>query len=101
MGGGQPRRVAERKFLSVRPVLVDMGNRQLRFHDLLLSVTRDVDRYALWLCRDRSFAEDLVRKTVLRAWRSLGSLKDEKAVTTWLLTILRRGDASCFERVRP
>ncbi|HET7922023.1 MAG TPA: sigma-70 family RNA polymerase sigma factor [Gammaproteobacteria bacterium] len=47
-------------------------------------------RYAWWLCRDRALAEDLVQETLLRAWRSLDSLRDEGAARQWLLTILRR-----------
>jgi len=78
-----------------------MENRHLRLHALVLSVSGDVYRYAFSLSRDRSFAQDLVQETVLRAWRSLGSLKDEKAAKTWVFTILRRGHARCFERVRP
>lgn len=60
----------------------------------------DVFRFVFWLCRDRSLAEDVVQETLLRAWRSLDSLSDEKAARPWLLTIARRELARVFERKR-
>ena len=78
-----------------------MKSRQLRFQALLMSVMADIYRYAFWLCRDQHQAEELVQETYLRAWRSLDSLKDDKAAKTWLITILRREYARCFERSRP
>ena len=69
---------------------MSMKSRQLRFQALVMSVMADVYRYAFWLCRDSHQAEELVQETYLRAWRSLDSLKDDKAAKTWLITILRR-----------
>ncbi|GGJ01277.1 hypothetical protein GCM10007978_43620 [Shewanella hanedai] len=43
-------------------------------------------------------AEDITQETFLRAWRSLESLKDDKAAKAWLITILRRENARRFER---
>jgi RNA polymerase sigma-70 factor (ECF subfamily) len=43
-------------------------------------------------------AEDITQETFLRAWRSLDSLKDDKAAKAWLITILRRENARRFER---
>lgn len=80
---------------------MSMKSRQLRFQALLMSVMADIYRYAFWLCRDPHQAEELVQETYLRAWRSLDSLKDDKAAKTWLITILRREHARCFERSRP
>jgi len=58
----------------------------------------DVFRFVYWLCRDRSLAEDVAQETLLRAWRSMDSLSDEKAVKPWLITIARRELARVFER---
>jgi RNA polymerase sigma-70 factor (ECF subfamily) len=58
-------------------------------------------RYAFWLCRDRSMAEDLVQETFLRAWRFRDSLEDKGKVKAWLITTLRREHARLFERYRP
>lgn len=60
----------------------------------------DLFRFVYWLCRDRALAEDVVQETLLRAWRSLDSLGDEKAARPWLLTIARRELARVFERKR-
>lgn len=60
----------------------------------------DVFRFVYWLCRDRALAEDVVQETLLRAWRALDSLGDDKAARPWLLTIARRELARVFERKR-
>jgi RNA polymerase sigma-70 factor (ECF subfamily) len=60
----------------------------------------DLYRYALWLCRDRALAEDLVQETMLRAWRSLESLREEQSAKRWLITILRRELARHLGRKR-
>jgi RNA polymerase sigma-70 factor, ECF subfamily len=69
-----------------------------RFEALCSPYRADLFRFVYWLCRDRSLAEDVVQETLLRAWRSLDSLGDEKAVRPWLLTIARRELARVFER---
>lgn len=71
-----------------------------RFEALCTPFRADVFRFVYWLCRDRSLAEDVVQETLLRAWRSLDSLDDEKAAKPWLLTIARRELARMFERKR-
>jgi RNA polymerase sigma-70 factor (ECF subfamily) len=60
----------------------------------------DMFRYAAWLCRDRSIAEDVVQEALLRAWKALDSLRDDAAAKQWLLTIVRRENARYFERRR-
>ncbi len=78
-----------------------MGNAQARFEALVNAWSGDLYRFAFWLCRDRDKAQDLVQETFLRAWRALGSLRDEKAAKSWLITILRREHARGFERYSP
>jgi RNA polymerase sigma-70 factor (ECF subfamily) len=41
-----------------------------------------------------------MQETLLRAWRSFGSLSDSGAIRSWLLTIARRELARVFERKR-
>jgi RNA polymerase sigma-70 factor (ECF subfamily) len=57
-------------------------------------------RFAYWLARDRSIAEDVVQEALLRAWRSRDALKDPAAARCWLLTIVRREHARLYERKR-
>lgn len=70
------------------------------FGELLESLRPEVLRFAYWLARDRAMAEDVVQETLLRAWRSQGSLKDRGAARAWLLTIARREHARLYERKR-
>jgi len=75
-------------------------NRKLEFEQLVGAYTEDLYRFGVWLARDREVANDLVQETLLRAWRSLDSLKDVRAVKSWLFTTLRRENARRFERKR-
>ncbi|KYN25049.1 RNA polymerase subunit sigma [Vibrio cidicii] len=79
------------------PVNPDM-DKQRKYEALVRAYHRDLYRYAYWLCKDQTIAEDLVQETCLRAWKSLDSLLDEKAAKSWLITILRRENARRFER---
>ena len=51
-----------------------------RFEALCVPHSADLTRFVYWLCHDRSLAEDIVQETLLRAWRSLGSLREDGAV---------------------
>jgi RNA polymerase sigma-70 factor (ECF subfamily) len=68
--------------------------------ELFESLRPDLLRFAHWLARDRSIAEDIVQESLLRAWRSREALKDPGAVRAWLLTIVRREHARLYERKR-
>jgi len=72
-----------------------------RFEALAHRYATDLYRYAVWLCGNEALARDLVQETFLRAWRALGSLKDQAAAKSWLITILRREYARTFERKVP
>ncbi|ABV36232.1 RNA polymerase, sigma-24 subunit, ECF subfamily [Shewanella sediminis HAW-EB3] len=76
----------------------DMLSKQRRYDSLVRALHADIFRYAYWLCGDKHVAEDITQETFLRAWRSLESLKDDKAAKAWLITILRRENARRFER---
>jgi RNA polymerase sigma-70 factor (ECF subfamily) len=77
---------------------VDTAKRHARFEALCGRLRPDLYRFAFWLARDRTVAEDVVQDTLLRAWRSFESLGDEAAARPWLLTIARREFARRFER---
>jgi RNA polymerase sigma-70 factor (ECF subfamily) len=68
--------------------------------ELFQSLRPDLLRFAHWLARDRSIAEDIVQESLLRAWRSREALKDPGAARPWLLTIVRREHARLYERKR-
>jgi RNA polymerase sigma-70 factor (ECF subfamily) len=69
-----------------------------RFEALCVPHSADLTRFVYWLCHDRNLAEDVVQETLLRAWRSLDSLREEGAARGWLLAIARRELARVFER---
>jgi RNA polymerase sigma-70 factor, ECF subfamily len=87
-----------RKKKSDPTVISDMLTKQRRYDSLVRALHTDLFRYAYWLCGNRHVAEDITQETFLRAWRSLDSLKDDKAAKSWLITILRRENARRFER---
>lgn len=74
--------------------------RKRRFDQLVTVFHQDMYRYAAWLSRDISIAEDVVQEALLRAWKSLDALRDDAAAKPWLLTIVRRENARYFERRR-
>lgn len=74
--------------------------RRRRFDELVGVFHKDMYRYAAWLSRDRTVAEDVVQESLLRAWKSLDALRDDAAAKHWLLTIVRRENARYFERRR-
>ena len=74
--------------------------RRLRFERLVAPWRDDLYRYAFWLSRDPDLAEDVVQEAMLRAFRSLESLRDEGSTKAWLLTIARREHARVYERKR-
>ncbi len=76
------------------------AGRRSRFDELVAVYHQDMYRYAAWLSRDRTVAEDVVQESLLRAWKSLDSLRDDAAAKHWLLTIVRRENARYFERRR-
>ncbi len=74
--------------------------RQRRFEQLVGEQREDLYRYAFWLSRDSALAEDVVQDAMMRAWKSLDSLREDQAAKPWLLTIVRRENARFFERKR-
>ena len=70
------------------------------FTRLLEMLRPDLLRFACWLARDRSVAEDVVQETMIRAWKAREELKDPAAARPWLFTIVRREHARLYERKR-
>jgi len=78
-----------------------VNKRRRRFETLVNTFGKDIYRYAFWLCRDHTLAEDLVQETFARAWKALDQLNDDHAAKSWLFTIVRRENARRFERAQP
>ncbi len=75
-------------------------SKHAHFEALVRTVSTELNSYALWLARDKALADDLVQETLLRAWKSLHTLRDASAAKYWLMTILRREHARHYERKR-
>ena len=86
------------KISDTSQVLVDMAEKKNKYALLVEAHANELYKYALWLCKDKPTAEDVIQETYLRAWKSLDSLRDAKAAKGWLFTILRRENARLYER---
>lgn len=89
------------KEISDKPVMMRASNKRQRYEELVKAYYSDIYRYAYWLCRRRSLAEDLTQETFMRAWRAFDSLQSEAAAKAWLFTILRRENARLYEKFQP
>ena len=76
----------------------DVMDKKRKYALLIEAHSRDLYKYALWLCKDKNMAEDVMQEAFLRAWKSLDSLREAKAAKGWLFTIFRREHARQFER---
>ena len=79
-------------------VTYDMVDKKRKYALLIEAHAHDLYKYALWLCKDKNMAEDVMQEAFLRAWKSLDSLREAKAAKGWLFTIFRREHARQFER---
>src|ERR1700733_7191431 len=59
------------------------------FDRVVRACTAELFHFALWLCRDRHRAEDVLQEALARAWRSWSHVKDEAARRSWLFSIVR------------
>jgi len=78
-----------------------MQDKRKFFEQVVRTYSTDLYRYAFWLSKTPTVAEDLVQESFMRAWRSIDHLKDEKAAKAWLVTIIRRENARRFEKYSP
>ena len=84
--------------MSSDQVNYSMMSKKRKYALLIEAHSQDLYRYALWLCKDKNMAEDVMQEAFLRAWKSLDSLREAKAAKGWLFTIFRREHARQFER---
>jgi RNA polymerase sigma-70 factor (ECF subfamily) len=81
-----------------KQVNYDEMDKNRKYALLIEAHSHDLYKYAMWLCKDRNMAEDVMQEAFLRAWKSLDSLREAKAAKGWLFTIFRREHARQFER---
>jgi len=81
-----------------RPVHEDVNPKQRQYEAMVRALSADLYRFAWWLSRNETVAQDLVQETFLRAWKNLDALRDAESAKPWLFTILRREHARLYER---
>ncbi|MBS1537886.1 MAG: RNA polymerase sigma factor [Bacteroidetes bacterium] len=74
--------------------------KQDRFLRLLAPVQESLERFALFLTRNREDARDLVSETLLHAYSKLESLRDEITFQSFIFTIARRTFYNLKSRTR-
>ena len=57
--------------------------------DALLGEIPNLRAFAMSLSRDRTYADDLVQETLVKAWDKFGSFEEGTNLRAWLFTILR------------
>ncbi len=60
------------------------------FDVLVTRTSRLVWAHLVLRCRDRAAAEDMTQETFLRAWRSIGRLREPATFRGWLVSIAER-----------
>ncbi len=68
---------------------------------LLNAHYKDVYRYAFWICKNRSGAEDLVQEAYLQAWNKVSTFKNERVEKLWLFSIVRAENLRKSQRYQP
>jgi RNA polymerase sigma-70 factor (ECF subfamily) len=76
---------------------------KLEFQELFLAQLDSFYRYALFLARNASEADDLLQETLLRAFRGFQSFKRDLSFKVWVLKIMKNThiDRTRRLRVRP
>ncbi len=90
--------IPRREVLKEKNGVIKFGQASREFEEAVRAHSRDLFRYAYWLCRDRGRAEDVVQESFVRAWKSWGDLRDRGAVKSWLFSIVRNEHLRGFER---
>lgn len=71
-----------------------------QFETLVRAYSADLYRFAYWLARDRTLAEDLVQECFARAWKHFDQMQEAGAAKSWLFTILRNEHARLYAKPR-
>jgi RNA polymerase sigma-70 factor, ECF subfamily len=71
-----------------------------QFESLVRQYSAELYRFAFWLSKNPSLAQDVVQEAFLRAWKSMGELREADSAKAWLMTIVRREYLRTLERKR-
>jgi RNA polymerase sigma-70 factor, ECF subfamily len=69
-------------------------------HPAMLAAIPQLRTFAISLCRDREYADDLVQETLLRACGNIARFDPDTNMTAWLITILRHHFYSEYRKRR-
>ena len=69
-------------------------------HAAMLAALPQLRAFAISLCRNRDYADDLAQETLLRAWRNIERFEPGSSMTAWLITILRNHFYSDYRKRR-
>jgi RNA polymerase sigma-70 factor, ECF subfamily len=70
------------------------------FESLVRQYSAELYRFAFWLSKNPSLAQDVVQEAFLRAWKSMSELRETESAKAWLMTIVRREYLRTLERKR-
>ena len=83
--------------MSDSPVLQG-SSKQQRYESLVAQLYQDVYRFAYWICKNQTLAEDLVQDTFVKALRARGQYQADTNLKAWLLRILRNTFINRYHR---
>src|SRR5688500_13417820 len=66
--------------------------------EAMLAAIRSLRAFALSLCHNTDYADDLVQDTILRAWKNIERFEPGTNLHAWLFTILRNGFHSQYRK---
>jgi RNA polymerase sigma-70 factor, ECF subfamily len=72
--------------------------KQERFMVLLEPVYKKLERFALSISNSGDEAKEIVQETLLAAFQSFGSIKDEKAFLSFIFTIAKRQKVKIYRK---
>ena len=61
---------------------------QKQFEKFIMDNMDSCYRFAYSYAKSREDAEDILNESILKAWKSIGSLREEKFMKTWFYTII-------------
>jgi RNA polymerase sigma-70 factor, ECF subfamily len=67
-----------------------MNNHSKRYFELILKIMKDLERFSVFLTRNKERAKDLLNDSILEGHDSFKNLKSEKAFLSYMFTIISR-----------